>query len=244
MYADLLQMNTNVSICSGGIMPVNEEWRGSRQQWQERLDRMLQFNRVDWEKNILNMIALMDARFVCGDRDLAQGFVEILHSCVRNNTDAIRHMARVVSSMKLSRGFLNRFILETEGHRKGSFNLKLYAWMPLVMCVRFMAVSLGIEETSTLARLNRLMEGGHLTDKMTATLVDAYHTITAHRIRLQIMSLDDDDNDGCHIYPHDLTGDEQEILKIAISRIDELQHLIRSRFTMVTSADRILNLWS
>jgi len=229
-----------ISKCSGGIMPVNEDWRGSLSQWQERLTSMFLFERIDWERNILSLIALMDTRFVCGNRDLGLGFGKMVRSLVRENPQAIRHMARVVSSMRLSKGFLRRFVVEGEGVHKGEFNFKVLAWMPLVMSVRLLAVDVGIEETSTLERIERLQSEGHLTDKTATELTDAYHTITGHRITQQIKRVKRIIDDDCYINPYELPSHEREGLKNAIDRIDELQNMVRSRFAMTTSVDRIL----
>lgn len=230
-----------ISKCSGGIMPVNEDWRGSLPQWQERLTAMFRFDRSDWERNTLNLIALMDTRFVCGNRDLGLSFGTVVRSLVRGNPEAVRQMARIVSSMKLSRGFLRRFIVEAEGFHKGEFNLKLLAWMPLVMGVRLLAVNVGIEETSTLERISHLRRAGHMTDKMASELTEAYHIITGHRITRQIKKLKRIVDDDCYINPYELPGHERESLKNAISSIDELQTMVRTRFSMTSSVDRILS---
>lgn len=229
-----------ISRCRGGIMPVNDDWRGSLTQWQERLTSLFLFERNDWEKNILTLIALMDTRFVCGDRDLGLGFGKMVRSQVRDTPLAIRHMARVVSSMRLSKGFRRRFIVEAEGKHKGEFNLKLLAWMPLVMCIRLLAVYVGIEETSTLERIKRLQREGHLTDLMAKELTGAYHTITGHRIIQQTKRLKRIIDDDCYINPYELPNQEREELKNVISSIDDLQNMIRSRFAMTESVDRIL----
>ncbi|ACM18567.1 nucleotidyltransferase DUF294, putative [Geotalea daltonii FRC-32] len=230
-----------ISRCSGGIMPVNEAWRGSVQQWESRLSHMLRLERSDWEKSIVNLIALMDVRFICGDRDLGLGFGKSVRSRVRENPQAIRHMARVVSSMRLSKGFLRRFVVEADGLHRGEFNIKVMAWMPLVMCVRLLAVHVGIEETSTPARIDRLRDAGRLTDQMASELADAYHVITGHRLlqqnRLRKRIIDD----ACYINPHELPGPERERLRKAIGSIDDLQNMIRSEFSMATSADRFIN---
>jgi len=229
-----------ISRCSGGIMPVNSDWRGSLPQWQKRLATMILFERNDWERNIVTIIALMDTRFICGDRDLGCDFGQMVRSQVRNNPQAMRQMARIVSSMRLSKGFLGRFIVEAEGHHKGEFNFKLLAWMPLVMSIRLLAVNVGIEETSTLGRIKRLSIDGHLTGKMAKELADAYHIITGLRISRQIKRLKRIIDDDSYINPYELPGNEQDELKAAISSIDELQNMLRSRFSMMASVDHIL----
>ena len=229
-----------ISRCSGGIMPLNADWRGSVQQWQERLAVMLRFERNDWEKNILNLIALIDVRFVCGDRLLAQGFGAMVRSVIRNDPQALRHIARVVSSMKLSRGWLKRFVVEGDGNHKGEFNLKLLAWMPLVMSVRLLSVNLGIEETSTLRRIGCLQSGGHLTERTAADLREAYLVITGHRITQQIRRLKRIIDDDCYLNPHELPRDQRESLRAAIGAVDEIQSMIRTGFSMAAAADRLI----
>lgn len=226
--------------CSGGIMPANDDWRGSLPQWQDRLTTLFRFERNDFEKNILNLIALMDTRFVCGNQRLGLGFGKLVRSRVRENSQAIRQMARVVSSMKLSKGFLRRFVVEGEGVHTGEFNFKLLALMPLVMCVRLLAINVGIEETSTMERIKRLQREGHLSAKMAADLGDAYRTITRLRILQQMKKLKRIVDDDCYINPYELPGQEREELKNAIGRIEELQSLVRSRFAMISSVDRLL----
>lgn len=229
-----------ISRCSGGIMPVNEDWRGSMSQWHERLTSMFRFERDDWSRDILNLIALMDTRFICGDRDLGIGFGDMVRSRARDNSEAIRQMARVVSAMRLSKGFLRRFIIEAEGVHKGEFNIKILAWMPLVMCIRLLAVDVGIDETSTLERIVQLKNGGHLSDRTSAELTRAYHIITGHRINQQLKRLKRIVDDDCYINPYELPNDEREELKNAIGWIDELQTMMRSRFSISASVDHIL----
>lgn len=231
---------SGISRCSGGIMPVNDDWRGSQQQWQQRLTSMLRFEKNNWESDILNLIALMDTRFICGDHDLGFEFGKNVRRIVRDNPQALRQMARVVSSMQLSKGFIRRFIVEAEGIHKGEFNFKLLAWMPLVMCVRLLAVSVGVEETTTLGRIRCLQTEGHLTDKMANELIDAYHILTGHRIRQQIKKIKGIIDFDCYINPYELLHHKHEELKNAIDRISELQDMMRSRFAMATSADRVI----
>jgi signal-transduction protein with cAMP-binding, CBS, and nucleotidyltransferase domain len=230
-----------IGRCRGGIMPVNDDWRGSMQQWRERLAAMCRFERSNWEKNILNLIALMDTRFVCGDRHLGLGFGRFVRSVARDNPDAMRHMSRVVSSMRLSRGFLRRFVVEAEGDHKGEFDIKVLAWMPLVMCIRLLAVNVGIEETSTLGRIDRLRVWGHLSDRGASDLVNAYHVITGHRITQQIRRYKRIIDDDCYINPHELPGGEREALRSAIGAIDELQNTLRTGFSVTASIDRIIS---
>jgi signal-transduction protein with cAMP-binding, CBS, and nucleotidyltransferase domain len=227
-----------IERCSGGIMPVNEEWRGTLPQWQQRLDNTFRFERGDWQKNVLNLIALMDARFICGDRSLAQGFAEMVRSRAREDAQAMFQMARVVSAMRLSKGFLRWFVVEAEGEHKGEFNLKLLAWTPLVMCVRLLAVYFAIEETSTVERIRLLRTGGCFTDRMAEDLTDAYHVISQLRVLQQTKRRKRIVDDDCYINPYELPNPDREALRKAIGSIEELQSLIRIRFWVSSEVER------
>ncbi|MCM2357877.1 MAG: DUF294 nucleotidyltransferase-like domain-containing protein, partial [Geobacteraceae bacterium] len=228
-----------IAKCSGGIMPVNDEWRGSLPQWQERLVSTFRFEKTDWEKNVLNLIALMDARFVSGDRDLGFALGPLVRSMARDNFQAIQNMARVVSAMRLPKGFLRRFVVEAEGPYKGEFNLKVLAWMPLVMCIRLLAVNFGVEETSTLKRIERLQGEGCFSEKMAAELTDAYHLLTGHRILQQIKRLKRIIDHDCYLNPYELQDRERKELWRAIDAIEELQSMIRSNFWIASKVESI-----
>jgi signal-transduction protein with cAMP-binding, CBS, and nucleotidyltransferase domain len=81
---------------------------------------------------------------------------------------------------------------------------------------------------------------GHLNDKMAAELTDAYHVITRQRILLQTKRVKRIIDDDCYLNPYELASSEREELKDAIGSIDELQHMVRSRFAISMSVDRIL----
>lgn len=229
-----------ISRCSGGIMPLNQEWRGTMPEWQQRLTGMFRFEKKDWNQTILTLIALMDARYICGDRELGLGFGTMVRTLVRENSAAIRNMARVVSSMRLSKGFLRRFIVEAEGKHEGEFNLKLLAWMPLVMGIRLMAVYHGIEDTSTLERIKLLDRAGFLPDRMAAELTEAYHSITGNRITQQIKKMNRIIDDDCYINPFELKSVEREKLRKAIGTTEELQGIIRKRFWIAKEVDDLI----
>ena len=108
------------------------------------------------------------------------------------------------------------------------------------MCIRLLAVYVGVEETSTLERIRRLHSEGHLTDRMATGLTDAYHTITRQRVLLQVKKVKRIVDDDCYLNPYELPSNEREALKDAIGSIDELQHMVRSRFAIQTPVDRIL----
>jgi CBS domain-containing protein len=228
-FAAILE-KAGIKRCTGGIMPDNPEWRGSEEDWRRRLVAPARFETDGWARDVLNFIILSDVRFVDGDRNLGIGFAASVSSLARDNSQTIRNMARVASAMRVAIGFLRRFVVAAEEPHKGEFNLKLNAWMPLIMCIRLLAINSGIEETATLARIERLRRIGQFSDKLAAGLSDAYHVITGRRILQQIKKLKGIIDDDCFLNPYELQQGEREELRRAMVTVDDLQKLIRSNF--------------
>lgn len=216
--------------CTGGIMPVNDEWRGSFSQWKKRILAIVRYEARELGKNMMDLIVLSDARHVAGDKDLAEALAEHIRDMERDYFQVLWGMARAATEMKLALGFLNRIWTESSGEHKGEFNIKLLAWAPLVMNVRIIAINQGIPATNTVERINRLEQEGSFSENMAKGLRDAYRILTKHRILLQIKVLKGIQNDSYFINPYQLPGDEREKIRQALIAIEDLQKTIHSNF--------------
>lgn len=221
-----------ITRCGSGIMPDNYEWRGSRAEWKQRFLTTTRFQHDDWAKSILNLIIVSDARYLSGDQDIWLTFAPFMRAQIRENSQIIRSMAGVASAMRLAKGFIRRFAVEADGPNKGAFNLKLLAWKPLVMCVRLLAIHSGIDSTSTLERIEMLQRKGILSGKLAAGLADSYHIITGRKILQQIKKIKGIIDDENYINPYELAGAERDELYKAITRIAELQNMIRKNYSV------------
>jgi signal-transduction protein with cAMP-binding, CBS, and nucleotidyltransferase domain len=135
--------------------------------------------------------------------------------------------------MKLALGFLKRLWTEGSGEHKGEFNLKLLAWAPLVMNVRILAINQGIPATNTVKRIELLQEEKSFSAVTASDLKDAYHILTKHRILLQIKVVKGVQNDSYYLNPYNLSADEREKIRQAILRIEELQKIIHTNFSIM-----------
>lgn len=219
--------------CTGGIMPSNQTWRGSLAQWRKRLLAIVRYETEDYAKNIMDLIVLSDARYVAGERKLADELVTMIREMEREYSRVLWGMAKAATEMKLALGFLKRLWTESSGEHKGEFNLKLLAWAPLVMNVRILSINQAIPATNTVARINLLEKEGSLSASMASDLREAYHVLTKHRILLQIKNIKGIQNDSHHLNPYQLPADERERIRHALLRIDELQKMIHTNFSIV-----------
>jgi len=219
--------------CTGGIMPSNDNWRGSLSQWQRRLLAIVRYEVEDYGKNLMDLIVLSDARFVAGDRELADELVERIRSLLQDYFQALWGMAKAATEMRIAIGFLKRFWTEGSGEHKGCFNLKLLAWAPLVMNVRILSINQGIPATSTVQRIE-LLEREHSFSPNTALgLIEAYRILTKHRILLQIKVIKGIQDDAYYLNPYSLPKEERERIRQALLLIEDLQKIIHTNFNIV-----------
>jgi signal-transduction protein with cAMP-binding, CBS, and nucleotidyltransferase domain len=219
--------------CTGDIMPTNQTWRGSLSQWHKRLLSIVRYEAEDYAKNMMNLIVLSDARYVAGDRSLAEELVSTIREMEKEYSRVLWGMAKAATEMKLALGFMKRLWTESSGEHKGEFNLKLLAWAPLVMNVRILAINQGVPATSTVERITLLEKEGSFSASMASDLRAAYHVLTKHRILLQIRVMKGIQNDSYNLNPYQLPAEEREHIRDALIRIDELQKMIHTNFSIV-----------
>lgn len=219
--------------CTGDIMPTNQTWRGSLSQWRRRLLAIVRYEAEDYAKNMMNLIVLSDARYVAGDRSIADELVTMIRNMERDYSRVLWGMAKAATEMRLALGFLKRLWTESSGEHKGEFNLKLLAWAPMVMNVRILSINQGIPATNTVERISLLEKEGSFSSAMASDLRGAYHILTKHRILLQIRVIKGIQKDSYHLNPYELPAEERERIRHAIIRIEELQKIIHTNFSIV-----------
>jgi signal-transduction protein with cAMP-binding, CBS, and nucleotidyltransferase domain len=219
--------------CTGDIMPSNPTWRGSYSQWRRRLLAIVRYEYADYAKNLMDLIVLSDARHVAGDRELADRLITLIRSLEQDYFQVLWGMAKAATEMKLALGFLKRLWTEGSGEHKGEFNIKLLAWAPLVMNVRILAINQGIPATSTVGRIRLLEQEKSFSSPFARQLTDAYTVLTRHRILLQIRVIKGIQKDSYYLNPYQLPPDEQEAIRQSLLRIEELQKVIHTNFSIM-----------
>ena len=221
--------------CTGDMMPSNPTWRGSYQQWRRRLICIVRYecDPEDFGKNMMNLIVLSDARYVAGERELADQLVETIREVEQDYFQALWGMAKAATEMKLALGFLKRLWTEASGEHKGAFNLKLLAWAPLIMNVRRLAINQGVPATNTIRRIELLQREKSFSPTVATGLIEAYEVLTRHRILLQIRVIKGIQKDSYYLNPYELAADEREKIRQALLRIEELQKTIHTNFSIM-----------
>lgn len=170
--------------CKGGIMPSYEKWRGSEEGWKARIEEAL--TRGEGVLELLDLIILTDARVIHGNPMQFRPLLDHFFSLLKENRHVMKQITEASVTMPTALGFFNKFRVETSGDYKGTFNLKVFGWSPLVMSVRALSLAEGLYETNTLKRIKRIREMNMMTKEMAEDLIEAYLLFARFRIMNQL----------------------------------------------------------
>ena len=211
--------------CKGGVMPVNDRWRGSKLDWKKRIDE--RFTRDTGIFEPLDIVILTDARAVKGKRKLLDDFMKYFFSMLTNNNSFMKEFTTSAVLMPSALTFFGGFKVEKEGEHKDKFNIKVLGWSPLILSVRMLSLSNGIFETNTLKRISILRERSIIKKEMENALTDAYFTFVRYRIINQMNSRDEGNKSTNFLRPDMLGPDEQDRLRRAMKSVESFQKFIQ-----------------
>jgi signal-transduction protein with cAMP-binding, CBS, and nucleotidyltransferase domain len=211
--------------CKGGVMPVNERWRGSEKDWKKRIED--RFMRDTGLLEPLDIIILTDARAVKGSKKLLDNFMGYFFSMLTNNKSFMKEFVQSAVLMPSALTFFGGFKVEKEGENKDKFNIKVLGWSPLILSVRMLALSNGIYERNTLKRIAILRERNIIKKEVENALTDAYFTFVRYRIINQMNSRDEGGISSNFLRPDMLGTDEQDRLRRAMKSVESFQKFIQ-----------------
>ncbi|MBN2332329.1 MAG: hypothetical protein JXO49_05495 [Deltaproteobacteria bacterium] len=215
------------ALCTGNIMPTNDDWRGSLPAWQEKMEEVI--GNQD-QKNLLRMIILMDVVYCAGSKKVGRQFVDQVHAMIRDHFDALMSMARSAVMSSVALNFFKKFRLERSGKHAGKFNVKLFGWAPLIMTTRVFALKYGITATNTIARLKALEAGHHFDADLSLRLQQAYLVLTRAKMISQVEAVVSGKKYDYYLDPEVLPESEREALKEALTAVETLQKLAYNSF--------------
>ena len=127
-------------------------------------------------------------------------------------------------------GFFKSFVVEKGGEHKDQLNLKVKGLAPLVDIVRLFALEKGINETSTLERIETLRSRHTMVAEYADDLVLAFDFIMLVRIHNQYEQLRTGRTPDNFINPNRLGNLEKRSIKEAFHLISTIQAQIIERY--------------
>lgn len=213
--------------CKGGIMASNPRWCKPYSVWEGYFDNwVLRPEPME----ILHATIFFDFRPGYGATDFARRLRERLAAQCQRQEIFLLHLAKDCLESRPPLSFFRNFIVEKDGEHKNLLDLKTRGLVPFVDFARLMALKHGITETNTLARLQLLAEGGHISQELYGETRDAYEFQMQLRLVHQLRMLEEGKDPNNYINPGDLTEVEKKTLKEAFAVIGRMQTVIRDMF--------------
>src|SRR5947209_751358 len=155
------------------------EWRRVAQSW---------LNDPAQEKALILVSVLVDGRPVWPEEGRGSLLSDVF-SGSQEHPVLMRRLARFALGHKPPTGFFRDFVVEHDGERRGTLDIKRGGLVPVVDIARWAGMKAGVAEASTPARLDAAEAAGVLTPQVAATLRVAFELFTDLRMTHQIEAI-------------------------------------------------------
>jgi len=216
-------------LCNGFVMATNPVWRKTVSQWKDQI-------RLWSQKRGVTALRLCDIFFdfraVWGGHDMATELRRFVTKTAGGNHAFLSEMHADDIEHKVALGWFGRLLTDKDSKdHKGQINLKHTGTLPLVEAMRLLSLREGIEEISTLGRMDALMNKGVLAHDEHDYLVGAYRHISHMLLRQQVADFNAGRKVTNFVDPKSLSRRERDMLVDGFKAIRTLRGRIRSEFT-------------
>ncbi|PLY00919.1 MAG: cyclic nucleotide-binding protein [Desulfuromonas sp.] len=214
-------------LCNGKVMINNPLWRGRLSEWEERVDDWV---RVPEPKKVMYSTIFLDFMPLVGDPTLCQDLRDVVHEVVRRNPRFMYHLLENDLNLKLPLGLLGRLSLEKSGEHKGKISVKQAGSIFIVDCIRIFLLEKGIDATTTIERLDKLVELNVFTRETAEHIRAAFEAFTYLRLRREIELVQQGKDASHYLDPELLSPAEQDLLREAFRVAGKVQDSAKRHF--------------
>lgn len=211
-----------IPLCKGDIMATNPKYFGSLGEWKDRTRLWIKSTDLS-ESELMDTYVFLDFRSIHGDQGLEEELRKHTHVLVSQYPFFLKSLAESIVSISLPIGFFKNFIVEKTGKYKDRLNIKLYGLVPLITCVKILALKQGLMETNTLERIEGLAQSKVITSDQKEALEQAFETFLALKIKNNLADIDQGKDFGSYIDPKIFSTRQKQLLKEAFWAVSELQ---------------------
>lgn len=141
--------------CEGKVMSSNPEWCKSYDGWQIQLNDWM--HDESWE-SIRYLQIFYDARVLRGKMEFIHQLKSSIYTYQLQHPILLTRFTANVEHVKNVIGPVGQLLVERHGLYQGCVNLKYSGFLPYVNAIRLLSIREGIVETSTLVRMNKLIQ--------------------------------------------------------------------------------------
>jgi CBS domain-containing protein len=217
--ADMLDA-AGLARCKGGVMVMNELWRGNLSQWNRRVEAWLRRASPD---DILNVDIFFDLLSVAGNTNLARQLHVDAVTAASKSPPFLGLLAQSVRSVAPRFSLFGR--LPTD---EGRVDLKRDGLLPLVSLARTLALRIRSRSRATPERLRDAVHAGRIGDRDAERLIELHALILTVILQQQIDDIENGIPISNSVAVSQLDRDTQARLKRGLQRLDTVVGEIQS----------------
>ena len=214
------------ALCPGEIMASNPKWNLSVSEWKSQF--------ADWietpaPKALMHSSIFFDFRSGYGDARLTEELETFLHQEMDDHPGFLNFLAQNALGNPPPLSFFRGFMVERSGQHKDAFDIKLRGMMPLCDAARVLSLQHKLTQiNNTPARFRQLAELEPPNASVYQEAAMAYELMIRHRSLNGLRN----GNSGRYLNPQQLNKIERQTLKSSFRNIEEIQSLLKTRFSL------------
>ena len=209
--------------CPGEVMATNPQWRQPLREWRSMFHRWVEEPVPD---AILRSAIFFDMRALHGDRRLVDALQHQIAETAPGSGRFLAHLARNAALNEPPLGFFRGFVLERKGEHKDRLDLKRGGFHAIAEIARVQALSRGLPQVNTLARISAAEGAGALAHETAADLHDAFEFIRYVRLSHQATQIREGREPDNFVAPSELSSFEKRHLRDAFQIVRTAQQTI------------------
>lgn len=209
-----------VPFCKGGVMASTPQWRGTVNDWRDRVGTWLQRARPE---DILNVDIFFDLIPVAGDFELGHALHRDAVDVASGKPTFLGLLAASVESYSPQFSLFGKPLVED-----GRIDLKRNGLLPLVGFSRALALKSKSTARATPERLHDILAAGRLGEGDTNTLTETHAILMGHVLRQQLTDLQDGIPPSSRVAIATLSRNDRNDLRHHLHALDAIVRQIRS----------------
>lgn len=215
------------TLCTGGIMASNEQWRLPLKTWEQLFTQWIE---RPTPETLLHANIFFDLDGVWGRTEWATRLRELIARKAKGNSRFLACMARNALLRTPPLGFFKDFVVESDGRHTHAINLKRRGTAPLVDLIRVHALAIGSEALTSFDRLREIIDAAILPLGRGQDMQDALEFIMSVRARRQAEDLAAGNEPDNSLDPETLSQFERNSLRDAFLILSDSQTFLKYRY--------------
>lgn len=214
-------------LCPGDVMASNPQWRRTVSGWRGQV--------ADWIRApesvaMLHTQVFLDIRAVHGESALCDDVRREMYGLARGNPRFLAHLARISCEWHPPLGFFRGLVVARRGEYRNTLEIKAGGLAPVVQIARLYALSGGLEEVSTLARLDATAMAGVVARADAENLSEAFRFLRGLAYRHHARQIAQGTGRDNNVDPSDLGSKDRHRLRAAFRMIAGAQSAVALKY--------------